>query len=60
MLSRIKQKTFQVNQSEKIPGNPCYILKLENQELIFRLQWRPDQSNFEEKIAFENFLKIAL
>ena len=36
LLSRTK-KTFQINQSEKIPGNVGYTLKLENQEFIFRL-----------------------
>ena len=49
-LSRTKQKTFQINQSKKIPGNICYILKLENQGFIFRLHRRPDQSHFEKNI----------
>ena len=51
-LSRTKQKTFQINQSKKIPGNICYVLKLENQGFIFRLHWRPDQSNFEKNFFF--------
>ena len=50
LLSRTKQKTFQISQSEKIPGNVCYILELENQEFIFRLHWRPKQSIFEKNI----------
>ena len=60
LLSRTKQKTSQIYQSEKIPGNACYILKLENQEFIFRLHWRPDQSNFEKNIfVFIIFTSLA-
>ena len=44
------------HQSEKIPDNVCYILKLETHEFIFRLHWRPDQSNLKKKKLYSSFL----